>query len=437
MSDWNDEAIDEAVRDWAKGRGAPEPLPADVDALIAAARSRRGSRGQTLWLALAALVLLGLGVWLNARPSSDVLPVASAPPEAPMSVEPAPDPVGPALTGLALEPRLLLGTAAVMSADALESEERIVAELGADRVALMGAMRVQTSSAEPGNAARTRTRLVLQRGTVAMEVAPREADGAFVVAAGDLEVTVVGTRFGVERGVDGGIRVTVEEGRVSVALGVGHAREDWSLRAGERLMFGPEGVRKESHASAEVTEMLAVVSPEDVEVEEPALSSPRPRPEAAPDRATRLTFLRRQLLAGDLSGARGGLQVLAEEHPEDVAILSLLATAQRKGGEVDAAAATLERAASLGGTQASRFTYEAASLHDSAGRPERVVALLEPLLGLLPAPLQPDARLRLGRAMIATGRTGDGRAELEELVRRYPGTGAAQTALSMLSEESL
>ena len=99
MSDWNDEAIDEAVREWAEGRVAPAPRSADTDALIAAARSRRGSRGQALWLALAALVLLGLGVWLNARPSPEA-PVAAAPPVSLVDGEPAQDPVGPVVTEL-------------------------------------------------------------------------------------------------------------------------------------------------------------------------------------------------------------------------------------------------------------------------------------------------------------------------------------------------
>lgn len=77
----------------------------------------------------------------------------------------------------------------------------------------------------------------------------RDAARPFVVQVGDVRVTVLGTRFGVERlvGSGGGVLVQVESGRVRVDPGDGHpARE---LTAGEALRVRP-GVRPETESMA-------------------------------------------------------------------------------------------------------------------------------------------------------------------------------------------
>lgn len=58
--------------------------------------------------------------------------------------------------------------------------------------------------------------LALARGKVECEVEPRPGRAPFRVVAGEVTVTVVGTRFSVERGA-GGVRVEVVRGRVHVA----------------------------------------------------------------------------------------------------------------------------------------------------------------------------------------------------------------------------
>ncbi len=61
--------------------------------------------------------------------------------------------------------------------------------------------------------------VVLAHGAVDCEVAPREHRPPFVVDAGEVDVTVVGTAFRVERDAD--VRVTVTHGRVLVASPAG------------------------------------------------------------------------------------------------------------------------------------------------------------------------------------------------------------------------
>src|SRR5262245_32468288 len=64
--------------------------------------------------------------------------------------------------------------------------------------------------------------VVLDRGAVTCEVAPRLGRPPFVVQAGDVRVQVIGTRFVVAR-KDDGATVTVEHGTVEVSSPGGHA----------------------------------------------------------------------------------------------------------------------------------------------------------------------------------------------------------------------
>ncbi|KAF1047771.1 sigma-70 family RNA polymerase sigma factor [Xylophilus sp.] len=64
----------------------------------------------------------------------------------------------------------------------------------------------------------------------------RDAARPFTVAAGPVTATVLGTRFGVERGMDGAVLVQVESGRVRVSRGAGEAVE---LGAGQSLRVEP------------------------------------------------------------------------------------------------------------------------------------------------------------------------------------------------------
>jgi len=71
--------------------------------------------------------------------------------------------------------------------------------------------------------------VVLDRGAVTCEVAPRRGRPPFVVQAGDVRVTVIGTRFGVAR-YEEGVTVLVDHGTVEVSS----PREHAFVHTGER-----------------------------------------------------------------------------------------------------------------------------------------------------------------------------------------------------------
>jgi hypothetical protein len=106
--------------------------------------------------------------------------------------------------------------------------------------------------------------LVLARGTIDCEVAPRNGR-PFVVIAGDVSVEVVGTRFAVTRGAT--VRVDVTHGRVRVHAPTG----DVMVGAGERWPAG---------------ELAATQPPPPVEPPPPPASAPEiamdPTPAHAP-----------------------------------------------------------------------------------------------------------------------------------------------------------
>jgi hypothetical protein len=112
--------------------------------------------------------------------------------------------------------------------------------------------------------------VVLDRGTVTCEVAPRRGRPAFVVDAGEVRVRVVGTRFTVTRGA-AETSVGVDHGVVEVAaLGVVtvlHDGERWPAPAAEVNGMGPDRAGSPDEASPPGS---------------PGQASPRALPGAAP-----------------------------------------------------------------------------------------------------------------------------------------------------------
>ncbi|HEX7700281.1 MAG TPA: FecR domain-containing protein [Kofleriaceae bacterium] len=94
--------------------------------------------------------------------------------------------------------------------------------------------------------------LVLARGTIDCEVAPRNGR-PFHVIAGDVDVEVVGTRFAVTRGTS--VRVDVTHGRVRVRAPNG----DWMVGAGERW---PVAAAPTQTATVDPTPAPVVTEPE-------------------------------------------------------------------------------------------------------------------------------------------------------------------------------
>ena len=412
--DQQDPALDEQLRDSAEDRTAPTISAAESRAEVAAILARRDERKRSqplriaLVVAVAAILLLAAGVLLQ-RPAETPAPIAEAP---------AP-PVEPELR----VPEVLYEEGPGSHGLSLATEQRLVARVGADRIALAGPSRVAVRSQGP------ETTLTLEEGLVAAEVASRGDTGQFRVLAGFVTVTVRGTRFAVERTVDATV-ISVEEGEVHVNLDVPDvARENWSVRAGQQLTIGPRVVRTELEEDGRLALLLR--SAPLPEPPPPAPTALAPPPARGPD----IDDLRGLLIAGSLDEARAGLEGAVQADPSNTEAWTLLATARRKAGDdAEAVDAWLMVAEQTRGAAMIRARYEAASLMEEAGRLGDALPLLEQIVADvdLPPALEPDARLRLGRILLDQGQPLAGRLQLEEVIQRFPGTGPATAAAALL-----
>lgn len=92
-------------------------------------------------------------------------------------------------------------------------------------------LRLNTASRVEVRFSERERRLVLRRGEAFFEVA-HDATRPFIVAAGDIQVRALGTKFDVRR-LDGETRVTLAEGRVEVARPA--RREAWTLVPNQQI----------------------------------------------------------------------------------------------------------------------------------------------------------------------------------------------------------
>jgi tetratricopeptide (TPR) repeat protein len=144
-----------------------------------------------------------------------------------------------------------------------------------------------------------------------------------------------------------------------------------------------------------------------------------------------------RLLSGEVQEAIAELEARVALAPADMKAWTLLATAYRRAGDDPLALDAWLRAVDLGsGLGVNRARYEAATLlqarGDHGGAAVQLEAILADTAGA--GALEADARLRLGRSLLAIGREGDARAEWSLVVRRFPGTTAATSAARLLTE---
>jgi hypothetical protein len=237
------------------------------------------------------------------------------------------------------------------------------------------------------------TRLRLDRGSARFEVAPREGGATFSVEAGEHRVRVVGTSFEV---VLDPFEVRVSSGVVEVL----HAAMQWTLGAGDRFANGQLYKALKSPATPSL----------------PALDA-----------------LRGLVLAGDLDGAQTGLAARLAVQPLDVDAAILAAQVETKLGQAEEAVRHWEQVIAHGSaTQIQRAHYEAAVLLMDA--PGEAVGHLRTFLRT-PGPLSADARLRLGKALLAQGEEAQARAEFERLIQDHPGSTPAQVARELLASQ--
>lgn len=354
---------DEALRAWAAQRSAADPTPAEAAALVARAEAlqrpapRRFVTGAVLLAAAAALLLYAF--W----PAPD-----ASEPEAPsiaLAPEPAPEPVA--------EPA---------PPDWLPEGAQAV---GDDTLVVAAGARVLVAEAGP------QTTIDLDAGSVEAIVSPRAEGGGFTVDAGDYAVSVIGTRFTVEREPFG---VSVSEGVVEVR----DTRSDrrWRLRAGDRFADG-RLIR-------------------------------RPRPPEPPPLPS-LDALSQLIRDGELAAAREGLQARLAADPADSDSWYRLAQLEARAGDPSAEAAAWRAVIAHGSARrASLARYELAGLVDDPAEVEALMRAFLPDAGNREA----DARLRLAKALLAQGRDADARAELERIVTEHPGDAPAVEAQRLL-----
>jgi hypothetical protein len=126
--------------------------------------------------------------------------------------------------------------------------------------------------------------LVLEKGSVDCEVAPRKRRPAFIVQAGDTRVRVVGTKFRVTRTAAGEAEVSVEHGTVEVTrrgqTALVHDGEHWPLGQTAAEVPAPSSVSPVPVA-AEKQDLQVPHALSDKQVYEHAAKHERSDPDAA------------------------------------------------------------------------------------------------------------------------------------------------------------
>ena len=323
--------------------------------------------------------------------------------------------------------------------------EGLLARVGPDTVGVSRHGRVEVLEA-----VESRTRLRLHAGSVALQVQHRTHGETVDIEARDLTVRVVGTRFMVTVTPEGAVQVGVREGKVRVTAASGRSV----------FVEGGEAVWSPSASSLELAKLSAgeargldeLLAPEPpVTAAEPTAARPvdssRPSLSTVPQlkakerlpsrdsgRATadEVAAWQKQVLAGDYDGAERALSQHLKGAPKDGEAWSLLGDCRRKAGRFKDAVRAYRQVVRVGeGAQANRARLLAASvLQDDLADPAAAEPLLRAYLAASPTlrPLEAAAEVRLGRALLATGRRDAAEAILKAVVTDHPGSPAADDA---------
>jgi tetratricopeptide (TPR) repeat protein len=420
-----DPEMDARLVDWAEDRQIPPVRPDEAAQLqrVIAARMQERSRSRVRQaMLLAAAILLAVFALRGQQndsptpaPSSEIAQVqpAETPSEAPAVAQ------APQLEVLFAEGNTIEDARSPQ----VGAQGRMVLGLGEDRLGL-GA----DSALYLEYAGTDETRIRLEQGVVAAQVASRGESSTFQILAGEAVVKVIGTRFGVLRG-DGQspLRVWVAEGVVEVLLG----QVRWELKAGQQLELnelGQGGLVPLNDAEGELQALLSL---------EETLAEAVPEPPAVAAGPT-LEALRQQLARGDLDSVLEQLEARLAEQPEDVDAWALLATTARKKGDTERQLGALKSVIRLdAGRPAQRSRFEAAGL--LAAEPEGTVQARQLLVDFLadpagPGALEPDARLSLAWLELEAGDSEAARRQLEQITSKFPGTAPAVEAGKLLAK---
>ena len=335
-------------------------------------------------------------------------------------------------------------------------QKSAVVALGPHRIGL-GA----NSSLRIVRAARTAVRVELLRGEAAFQVMGAQVRDGFVVAVDAREVRVVGTRFLVSRDLPDALRVAVSEGVVQVSPGSRqvHAGEQLRVRQGGEVLIA----RRDEADARRLEELLderepalpppAFVPPAPIVAADAgspaAVVVPRPAPMPAPNASSAdagpLVDLRERYEGWQRGLAeRRYLEVEASlrEHlrgsPADAEAWLLLGDVMRKSAQYRKAVEAYRKAEETADpSEANHARFLAASLlQDELRDPAAAIAPLQSYLRgeAKDRPLEAEAELRLGQALLATGRQDEGRALLRQVVKDHAATDAALRANRILRE---
>jgi len=173
---------------------------------------------------------------------------------------------------------------------------------------------------------------------------------------------------------------------------------------------------------------------------EPAAPEPPPVEEAAPPPTTPaaphppdLDTLRAAVLKGE--DVRSDLQWRLRLNPDESGSWTLMAQLEQKQGNPDAAiGAWLEVVRTGAPLEVQTARFSAARLMEH--RPAEAEPLLRAYLKAS-GPLEAEARLRLGKALVAQDRTDEAEIELTRVVEDHAGTPTAQLAQSLLDQDEV
>jgi hypothetical protein len=248
--------------------------------------------------------------------------------------------------------------------------------------------------------------VVLDRGTVTCEVAPRRGRPPFVVDAGEVRVQVVGTRFTVTRG-SGETSVGVDHGVVEVAVGgvvtVLHDGERWPASSGSGGMVAPGGIDRTAAAAGGGEAAPERSSSTGSAVGGPSITAVSP-PGASP---------------GEVSSTGVATDVLVTApHPASIARRTVGSGASPSVPPSAAATDGLAPSSAIAPAPSPQQVFESAARSERT-RPDDAAALYRQLVSGNTA-WAGSALFALGRLEADRGRRPEATRLLEEYLARYP-----------------
>ena len=289
-------------------------------------------------------------------------------------------------------------------------------DIGPDRIVVARASKLDLLEKRT-----SRTVLRLARGTVKSHIEPGHAGRQFIIESAPFRVTVVGTVFETRR-TESALQVATEIGMVLVErlTSDGRPLESKLVAPGETVDWA-DSAPDAGHES----------DPTDAGPETTQAPMLLARPHRAPS-AKELSGWRKRAARGQCEQVLRETEKALAGAPNHVGSLRVQADCERKLGHVDLALAAYRKVIRLSsGAEAGEAMLIAASLlQDERGDHEAVLELTQKVGAMrsLPPEVAGALRVRRANALRLTGHLAESRAELDLVIKRYPGTPRAADA---------